>query len=101
MTTFKVDHPTIKEISFGDMFITIDNEIIEFYSDDPYDEITPYTFLKIPKEAFVYENLVEFFDNLDYEERTYYCLTHELQHEHFGYYVKGRYLTLKDKINLL
>jgi hypothetical protein len=82
--TFQTDHPTIKEITIGDRFITHNDEIVEFASYDG--SIVPFLFENISytkgrfKLAWVYKNL---------------------RYDMIHFNIKDRYIPLKDKVNQL
>jgi hypothetical protein len=88
--TYKVKHPTIKEITIGDQFVTEGGNIIEFVSYHINSHPYIFEFRRINNTSlFLSEPLyTKSLRYIDYGQRNYND-------------IKERYIPLKDKVNQL
>jgi hypothetical protein len=97
--TYQIDHPTIKEITIGDLFVLNNGDIYEFVryakfgSDDPYPFGFVYKELKGVQNKTPQPQHTEF-DNLDWYSNK---LTINLDIPDLN--VESKLLSVKDKLN--
>jgi signal peptidase I len=88
INTYKVHHPTIKEITIGDKFVTRRGDIIEFiafFDDDEFCFIFRYSVHDKESDYETYTSKLKYYDDNDIFEED----------------IKERYIPLKDKLNQL